>query len=79
MLEPKAGVFVGTLSQRVRQRLWDRICSSGRTGSCVMIHRFPNEQGFRITSHGEPRRQIIDIEGLQLVVTPLTKRDANHT
>lgn len=28
MLEPKAGVFVGTMSAMVRDKLWQRVCRS---------------------------------------------------
>jgi len=26
LLEPKAGVFVGTVTATVRERLWERVC-----------------------------------------------------
>ena len=38
MLEPKAGVFVGSMSGMVRDRLWEKVCKDSRGGSCVMIH-----------------------------------------
>jgi CRISPR-associated protein Cas2 len=66
MLEVRAGVFVGTLSQRVRDLLWQRICGSHR-GGALLIHRARTEQGFLVHSHGDPSRAIFDIEGLQLV------------
>ena len=47
MLEPKAGVFVGTVSAMVRDRLWGKVCKSVRDGGCMMIHRTNNEQGDR--------------------------------
>lgn len=71
MLEPHAGVFIGTLSKRVRDKLWQRITGSNRVGGCLMIFRAPTEQGFTIESYGETRRSIIDNEGLQLIRTPL--------
>ena len=66
MLEVRAGVFVGTLSRRVREHLWDRIRAS-QPGGSLLIFRAPNEQGFTVESWGDPSRLIIDIEGLQLV------------
>ncbi|MDP2735763.1 MAG: type I-E CRISPR-associated endoribonuclease Cas2e [bacterium] len=69
-LEPKAGVFVGRVSARVRDRLWDKACGQARDGGCVMIHRSDNEQGFRIRSWGETARSVEDFEGLFLVRVP---------
>lgn len=66
-LEPKAGVFVGRVSARVRDRLWEKACMQAREGGCVMIHMSNNEQGFRISSWGKTARSIEDFEGLFLV------------
>ncbi len=66
MLEIRAGVFVGTLSRRVRELLWQKI-QAAHPGGSMMIYRYRNEQGFRVESYGDPSRLIIDIEGLQLV------------
>lgn len=66
MLEVRAGVFVGTLSRRVRDLLWLKIRATHPGGS-LLIYRAPNEQGFTVESHGDPSRLIIDKEGLQLV------------
>lgn len=66
MLEVKAGVFVGTLSARVRDKLWARIRATHKAGA-LLIYRTRTEQGFTVESHRDPSRLIIDIEGLQLV------------
>ena len=70
MLEPRAGVFVGTVSALVRQKLWERICQNVKGGGCMMIHSTNNEQGFKIESWGDTSRVILDWEGLQLVTKP---------
>lgn len=70
MLEVRAGVFVGTLSPRVREKLWSLICVRNPKGGSVMITRARNEQGFTIAFHGDPSRQVIDNEGLWLVKKP---------
>jgi CRISPR-associated protein Cas2 len=67
MLEVRAGVFVGKLSLRVRERLWAKVCASKKAGGSVLIARAASEQGFSIVTHGDPSRSIIDMEGLQLV------------
>ncbi|MBM3299493.1 MAG: type I-E CRISPR-associated endoribonuclease Cas2 [Deltaproteobacteria bacterium] len=70
MLEPKAGVFVGSVSGMVRERLWEKICKEVRRGSCIMIHSDNTEQGFSIRIAGEPSRQVVDFEGLSLIRIP---------
>ena len=66
MLEVKAGVFVGRLSTRVREKLWKSISDKHSEGA-ILVYRARNEQGFTVLSHCDPSRLIIDIEGLQLV------------
>lgn len=70
MLEVRAGVFVGTLSARVRERLWKKACDRNRAGGCLLIFSAANEQGFQIETHGDPSRAIVDLDGLRLVRRP---------
>jgi CRISPR-associated protein Cas2 len=70
MLEPKAGVFVGSVSGMVRDRLWEKVCKEARGGGCIMIHDTNREQGFAIKSEGESRRGVEDFEGLFLIRVP---------
>jgi CRISPR-associated protein Cas2 len=68
MLQVHPGVFVGTLSPRVRERLWDQVSGSRRTGACMMIARANNEQGFTLDSSLDDASRIpIDFDGLLLV------------
>lgn len=67
LLEPKAGVFVGTVSAMVRDRLWERVVRSAKDGAGLMIHSADGEQGFKWRSVGDPSRTIEDFEGLFLV------------
>jgi CRISPR-associated protein Cas2 len=70
MLEPKTGIFVGSVTGMVRERLWQKLCDESRDGSCVMIHSDNTEQGFSIRIVGEPSRQVVDFEGLSLIRVP---------
>ncbi len=70
MLEVKAGVYVGTLSSRVREKLWAMVRSRNSRGGCVLIARARNEQGFIIETHGDTSRQVLDIDGLTLIAKP---------
>lgn len=67
MLEPKAGVYVGSLSGAVRDLLWDKACARVREGGCIMIYPAANEQGFAIRSWGDTTRVVDQWEGLFLV------------
>jgi CRISPR-associated protein Cas2 len=67
MLEPHAGVFVGTMSATVREKLWDRITRGLREGGAVAICSSDNEQGFVLRTWGKTSKQLEDFEGLLLV------------
>jgi CRISPR-associated protein Cas2 len=70
LLEPKAGVFVGTVSALVREKLWDKVCKAKDEGGCMLIHNTNNEQGFAIKFHGNCKREVRDFEGLFLIRVP---------
>uniref|UniRef100_A0A831TC63 Type I-E CRISPR-associated endoribonuclease Cas2 n=1 Tax=Thermorudis peleae TaxID=1382356 RepID=A0A831TC63_9BACT len=74
LIEPKAGVFVGTVSARVRDRLWDKACRSLRGGAALLVYTTNTEQGFALRAAGETGRQIVEYEGLWLVRVPLEQR-----
>lgn len=67
MLEPRAGVFIGSLSAMVRDLLWQKACDESRGGGCVMMHTSNTEQGFVIRTHGKTSREVEDFEGLFLI------------
>ncbi len=70
MLEPKAGVFVGTISGAVRDLLWEKACREVGVGGCTMIYRTAGEQGFAIRTFGDTTREVEEWEGLFLVRRP---------
>ena len=70
MIEPKAGVFVGSMSALVRDKLWQKVEGEMEDGGATMLHTTNNEQGFAIRTHGERRREVREFEGLWLVVIP---------
>jgi CRISPR-associated endonuclease/helicase Cas3 len=74
MLEPKAGVFIGTLSGTVRDLLWEKACVEVGAGGCTMLYRTNTEQGFAVRTHGDTTRQVEEIEGLFLVRRPPLER-----
>lgn len=67
MVEFQAGVFVGNLPGRVRDRLWEKIVQKETRGSAIMIHSARTEQGYLVHCHGEPSRQPVDMDGITLM------------
>ena len=71
-IEVKSGVFVATLSARVRDKLWDRIVNKWDINA-IMIYSTNNEQSYYIRSHGDPDREVIDFDGISLLCKPNKK------
>lgn len=67
MLEIKAGVFIGTLSAAVREGLWDMVRNRADSGNCLIAYTADNEQGYVMDVCGDPRRRVVDFDGLQLI------------
>jgi CRISPR-associated protein Cas2 len=77
MIEVGPGLFVGTLSARVRDELWETASEVIGDGMAILLHPHDNEQGFLIRTAGERRRHPIDFDGLTLIaMRPLEKADA---
>ncbi|MEO3795819.1 type I-E CRISPR-associated endoribonuclease Cas2e [Nonomuraea sp. B10E15] len=60
LIEPCPGLFVGTVSARVRDELWAAVSASVGEGMAVLIHPADNEQGFAIRTSGQRRRHVVD-------------------
>jgi CRISPR-associated protein Cas2 len=80
LIQPRTGVFVGTVSALVRDKLWDRVVhavqaakprAGGKQRGAMMIYTTNTEQGFAIRVFGETDRSIEDFEGLLLAKSPL--------
>ncbi|MGC8741148.1 MAG: type I-E CRISPR-associated endoribonuclease Cas2e [Candidatus Sumerlaeaceae bacterium] len=70
MLEPKPGVFIGKLSARVRQKLWESVQNRIDTGGAWLFYSAPNEQGFQVEKWGNTTREPVDYEGIILIRKP---------
>ena len=66
-LDPKAGVFVGTVSAMVRDKLWQKVCSEAGEAACLMVHSMNVEQGFVVRAFGDRQRNPVDFEGVTLI------------
>jgi CRISPR-associated protein Cas2 len=66
MVEVSAGVFVGTLSARVRDRLWDLLAARIDEGQAVMVEPARNEQRWAVRTAGPDRWYPVDYDGVIL-------------
>lgn len=67
LLEIRAGVYVGDVSQRVREMIWEQINGLADDGNVAMAWASRNESGFEFQTYGENRRMPMDHDGLRLV------------
>ena len=67
LLEVRAGVYVGKLSRRVREMLWEQVLEGIEDGNAVMIWSTNTESGFDFETVGPNRRMPTDYQGLRLV------------
>jgi len=67
LLEVKAGIFLGTISAKVRELIWNTIKERVDEGGAILVFSYPNEQGFVMDMWGDPKRVVSDFEGLRLI------------
>ena len=67
LLEVRAGVYVGNVSARVRDMIWQQIQYLAGNGNVVMIWATNTEAGFEFATFGKNRRMPVDYDGLRFV------------
>lgn len=67
LLEVRAGVYVGDVSRRIREMIWEQVNALAEEGNVVMAWATNTESGFDFITYGENRRMPIDFDGLRLV------------
>lgn len=67
LLEARAGVYVGDVSRRVREMIWEQVNLLAEEGNAVMAWAANNESGFDLATYGKNRRTPVDFDGLRLV------------
>ena len=70
LIEPYPGVFVGHVSAMVRDRLWEKCTMGGKAGGVLQIWNTNTEQRCAMRAFGITRREIVDLEGVQLIRIP---------
>lgn len=67
LLEVRAGVYVGDVSRRVREMIWQQLEAGHEGGNVVMAWASKSESGFDFQTLGKNRRVPVDHDGLRLV------------
>lgn len=67
LLEVRAGVYIGDVSRRTREMIWEQLQSGYEAGNVVMAWASSNESGYEFQTLGENRRMPVDFDGLRLV------------
>ncbi len=75
LVEPRTGVFVGHVNAMVRERLWQKCCNARGMGGVVQMWSTNNEQHFAMRMNGDTSRQIVELEGLQLIQVPFEEEE----
>ena len=70
LIEPRTGVFIGHVSAMVREKLWEKCSKSAAAGGVLQAWSTNNEQRFQMRMMGDTSRQIVELEGLQLIKIP---------
>ncbi|MFW9877908.1 MAG: type I-E CRISPR-associated endoribonuclease Cas2, partial [Candidatus Thorarchaeota archaeon] len=73
MLEVKPGVFLGTLSTLVGEKLWNKIQKRQGKGGAIWVKATNNEQRFKLSISGKSKWKISNYDGLQLITRSITK------
>ena len=78
LLEIAPGIFVGKISARVRDRVWERVTEMVKTGRAIMVHSADNEQGLAFKVHAHDWIPV-DYEGINLILRPADSDRATDT
>ncbi|MCH4124195.1 MAG: type I-E CRISPR-associated endoribonuclease Cas2e [Levilactobacillus sp.] len=65
--EIQTGVYVGNVSARVRDALWDRIMENIGRGEATMVYNAQNELGYQFRTTRQDR-QVVDFDGIPLMM-----------
>lgn len=67
LLEIRAGVYVGKVSRRVREMIWEQVETGIEEGNAVMAWATNTESGFDFLTLGPNRRIPVEMDGIKLV------------
>ena len=67
LLEVRAGVFIGDVSQKIREMIWGQVEKNCGEGNAVIAWSSPNEAGYDFETCGANRRVPCDYDGFKLI------------
>lgn len=67
LIEVRAGVYIGDVSRRIREMIWDQLENGIEDGNVVIAWATNTESGFDFQTLGPNRREPIEWDGLRLV------------
>jgi CRISPR-associated protein Cas2 len=67
LLEVRAGVYIGDVTKRTREMIWQQVQAGFEDGKVVMAWASSHESGYEFQTLGESRRIPVDFDGLRLV------------
>jgi CRISPR-associated protein Cas2 len=73
LMEVSAGVFVGQVSTRVREGIWERVVETCRNGRAILVYNTSGEQRLDFKVHGDVWEPI-DFDGIKLMLRPSPAR-----
>ncbi|MFJ2620779.1 type I-E CRISPR-associated endoribonuclease Cas2e [Glutamicibacter sp. NPDC087344] len=69
LMEISAGVFVGVVSARIRDEIWDEVRVLCKDGRAILVHSARNEQRMKVRVHRHPWL-VKDFDGISLMSRP---------
>lgn len=67
LLEVRAGVYIGDVSKRTREMIWEQLREGHEDGNVVMAWSSSHESGYEFQTLGPNRRLPVEFDGLRLV------------
>lgn len=67
LLEIRAGVYIGDVTKRIREMIWEQVNAMADDGNVAMAWACNHESGFDFQTYGDNRRIPTDHDGLRLV------------
>lgn len=65
-VEIRSGVYIGSYSCKVREKIWEVINHEIADGNAVIAWSCPNDMGYDFDTCGKNRRIPVDFDGLKL-------------
>lgn len=79
LIEVRAGVYVGSLSKKVREMIWSQVDKGLEGGNAVMVWSTNTENRFDFLTLGKNRRIPVEFDGINLVSFLPFKEVENET